>query len=734
MRPETDRQLAEAILTNKPTPVENGKIEQNSPQNRPGVKDSPAFTVEDVETAAQYDKISPDCPADRLSARQQEIRQRISNAPTRLTSDSPMAILQDLRKLEQINCEVFSNAPDASRYVARQIAGLIRERAAKRRKCVLGLATGSTPVGIYAELVRLHREEGLSFQNVITFNLDEYFPMQPNELQSYVRFMHEHLFDHIDIPEDNVHIPDGTVPVDKVAEYCDDYEKAIEEAGGIDVQLLGIGRTGHIGFNEPGSDDTSRTRLITLDAVTRTDAASDFFGAENVPRRAITMGVGTILNAWKIYILAFGEGKSRIVSRTVEGEPSTSVPATYLQNHRNVEMLLDPAAASNLTRSRFPWLVEHVKWEPELIRRAVIWLAEKMDKAILKLTDTDYNEEGLQGLLAEYGSAYEINLEVFRHLQATLIGWPGGKPDHAKLPGDRPGKFDHIFPKRVICFSPHPDDDVISMGGTLIRLADQGHDVHIAYQTSGNIAVFDEDAIRFAEFAAEFCGAFDIGVEQVKGLEQHIDEFLRHKEPGQIDSEEVQKIKAIIRRGEARAGARCCGIPNEKLHFLHMPFYETGRVKKKPLGPNDIQIIVDLLRSVKPHQIYAAGDLSDPHGTHRTCLKAIIQACHQCRDDEWYADTEVWMYRGAWQEWPTYQIEMAVPISPQEVERKRQAIFKHESQKDRALFPGPDMREFWQRAEARNANTARAYDSLGLAEYEAIEGFVRWDGKWGLND
>ncbi len=409
-----------------------------------------------------------------------------------------MTVLQELSKLEHLNCRVFPNAPSAAKHVAHEMAKLIRERAGKGKSCVLGLATGSTPVGIYAELVRLHKEEGLSFANVITFNLDEYYPMQPNELQSYVRFMNEHLFDHIDIPAENIHIPDGTIPADQVAEYCRGYEDQIAEAGGIDVQLLGIGRTGHIGFNEPGSDETSRTRLLTLDSVTRTDAASDFFGAENVPRRAITMGVGTILNAWKIFILAFGENKAQIVARTVEGEQHPGVPATYLQQHRNVEMLLDPAAASDLTRTKFPWLVDNVEWTPDIIRRAVIWLAEKMGKAILKLTDADYNEEGLQTLLAEYGSAYEINLEVFRHLQGTIIGWPGGKPDSAKQPGDRPAKFDHIFPKRIICFSPHPDDDVISMGGTLIRLAAQKHDVHIAYQTSGNIAVFDEDAIRFA--------------------------------------------------------------------------------------------------------------------------------------------------------------------------------------------------------------------------------------------
>ena len=636
--------------------------------------------------------------------------------------------------VERIPCNIFSNASLASVHVATTVARLIHERAAEGRSCVLGLATGSTPTGIYAELVRMHRDDGLSFRNVITFNLDEYYPMQPEELQSYVGFMNEHLFDHVDIPSDNVHIPDGTITVEQIGDYCREYEQQIIDAGGIDIQVLGIGRTGHIGFNEPGSDHRSRTRLITLDGVTRTDAASDFFGAGNVPRRAITMGVGTILAARHIFILAFGENKAQIVLRTIEGEPSPAVPATYLQQHDSVKFLLDQSAAASLTRSRHPWLTGTVDWDALTIRRAVIWLAGKMNKAILKLTDNDYNEEGLQDLLAVYGSAYEINLIVFRHLQSTLTGWPGGKPDHAKLPGDRPGTRDEIFPKRIVCFSPHPDDDVISMGGTLIRLADQGHEVHIAYQTSGNIAVFDEDTIRFAEFAAELCSVFGISTSEVTDLEGHVEQFLRNKKPGQVDSSDIQKLKAIIRRGEARAGARTCGVPNDHLYFLDLPFYETGRVRKKPLTPVDINIIVNLLRRVQPHQIYAAGDLSDPHGTHRTCLKAIILACDECREDDWYATCEVWLYRGAWQEWSIHQIEMAVPLSPQEVERKRQAIFKHESQKDRALFPGPDMREFWQRAESRNAGTAAEYDALGLAEYEAIEGFVHWDGKWGLDN
>ena len=554
--------------------------------------------------------------------------------------------------------------------VATEIADLIRQRAGEGRPCVLGLATGSTPVGVYAELVRMHREEGLSFQNVITFNLDEYFPMQPESLQSYVRFMNEHLFDHVDVDPANVHVPNGTIGREQVAEYCQHYEQQIQDAGGIDIQLLGIGRTGHIGFNEPGSDDTSRTRMITLDSVTRSDAASDFFGAENVPRRAITMGVGTILDARRIIIIALGENKAPIVARAVEGDVSPAIPATYLQRHDNVEFYVDEAAAEGLARRRTPWLVDHVSWDEATIRRAVIWLADKMDKAILKLTDADYNEEGLQDLLAEHGTAYEINLQVFRNLQATLTGWPAGKPLQEQQPGDRRRRYDDIFPKRVIVFSPHPDDDVISMGGTLIRLADQGHEVHIAYQTSGNIAVFDNDAIRFAEFAADYCRQFGASSPRIDELESHVEQFLKNKQPGQVDSEIIQGIKGLIRRGEAREGARCCGVLDERLHFLDLPFYETGTVKKRPLGSRDIEIVTNLLREIEPHQIYAAGDLSDPHGTHRTCLSAILQACDNCRGDDWYNAAEVWLYRGAWQEWPVHQIEMAVPLSPQEVDRK----------------------------------------------------------------
>ena len=629
---------------------------------------------------------------------------------------------------EKIPVQVFSQASQGSSEIARRIAEKIKERAAIGKPCVLGLATGSTPVGIYAELVRLHQEEGLSFQNVVTFNLDEYFPMQPNELQSYVRFMNEHLFDHIDIPKENINIPDGTILKSEVAEFCAGYETKIELFGGIDIQILGIGRTGHIGFNEPGSNKESSTRLITLDRVTRSDAAGDFFGEENVPRKAITMGVGSILSSSEIFIIAYGEHKAEIVAEAIEGKITPSVSASFLQEHPRCTFVMDIAAAQGLTRYKCPWLVDQIEWNDTLIRKAVIWLARQLNKPILKLTEEDYNEEGLQYLLADHGPAYDINIRVFRHLQQTITGWPGGKPDDRKLPGDVAQAHDDIFPKRILVFSPHPDDDVISMGGTLIRLAKQGHEVHVAYQTSGNIAVFDDDALRFCDFMASFNRTFGVAPEQTEKLDNHIESSLRNKLPGEVDSHEVQTIKGLIRQGEAKAATRLCGVPEKQLHFLDMPFYETGTIKKKPLGDEDIKIVAELMEELQPHQIYAAGDLRDPHGTHRTCLTAILRAVSEVQERDWFKRCTIWLYRGAWHEWEPHEIEMAVPLSPDEVELKRNAIFKHESQKDKAVYPGHDDREFWQRAEDRNSATAKLYDSLGLAEYEAIEGFVRWDG------
>lgn len=637
--------------------------------------------------------------------------------------DKIQSIDKRLCYYENIPTVIYDDSSEASRAIAQEIADLIKKKENKNEKAVLGLATGSTPVAVYDELVRMHEEEGLSFKNVITFNLDEYYPIKPDSLQSYVRFMHEHLFDMIDIPEDQIHIPDGTIPEEEIFDYCEKYEAKIDAAGGIDIQLLGIGRTGHIGFNEPGSRPDSSTRLITLDKITRKDAASDFFGEEYVPRRAITMGVGTILKSKKIILMAWGEGKSNIIKQTVEGEIQENIPATYLQEHENTAIVLDEAASEKLMRINTPWLLTSCDWDDRLRRKAVVWLCQKLDKPILKLTDENYNENGMADLITTQGPAYNINIKVFNELQHTITGWPGGKPNAEDT--NRPERREP-YPKRALIFSPHPDDDVISMGGTLIRLVDHGHEVHIAYQTSGNIAVFDDDVVRFADFVLDYTEAFDMKEQKADKLFRKINDFLKTKQPGQVDSPEVKKIKGLIRRGEAKAAGRYCGVPDENMHFMDMPFYETGRVKKKPISEKDVQITVDLLREVKPHQIYAAGDLSDPHGTHRVCLKAVFEALEIVRNDDWAKDCWVWMYRGAWQEWDVNEIEMAVPLSPLELRRKRRAIFKHQSQKDRPLFPGSDTREFWQRSEDRNRGTAEVYDDLGLAEYEAIEGFVRY--------
>ena len=647
--------------------------------------------------------------------------------------------LPHVHTLERVPVTVYDQPGDASRAVAREIADLVTERAKAGKRTVLGLATGSTPVGVYDELIRLHREEGVSFRSVVTFNLDEYWPMQPDALQSYRRFMREHLFDHLDIPAEQIHIPDGTLPRQRVSEACSRYEAMIREAGGIDLQLLGIGRTGHIGFNEPGSAVESRTRLITLDGVTRADAASDFFGEWNVPRQAITMGVGSIMDARRVVLLAFGEHKAPIVRKAVEEPPCSHVSASALQQHADARFVLDRAAAARLTRFESPWLVGPLdsmglEWSDAVVRKAVIWLALSLGKPILKLTDEDYNEHGLQDLLSNRGRAYDLNIDVFRGMQDTITGWPGGKPGAPRRvrgvarPAAAPQAGD--FPKRVIVFSPHPDDDVISMGGTFIRLCEQGHEVHVAYQTSGNIAVWDESADRHVDFVEEFCRAFGVGAGSAGGagasdIAEKIRGFLRSKPAGAVDIPELQAVKGLIRRTEARAGARYSGVKPAHIHFLDLPFYETGRVRKKPIGPDDIAITVKLLEQVRPHQVYAAGDLSDPHGTHRVGLAAVMAAVEQVQDRDWAKGCELWLYRGAWQEWEPHEIDMAVPLSPDEVERKRMAIFKHESQKDRALFPGPsDPREFWQRAEDRNRDTAKLYDKLGLPEYEAIEGFV----------
>lgn len=632
-------------------------------------------------------------------------------------------LLEETR-FEKVPVSVYPDQIAASVHVANRIASIIREKQSKGEVAVLGLATGATPVDVYKELIRQHREEGLSFKNVVTFNLDEYYPMQPTSEQSYVSFMNKHLFSHVDILPENINIPDGTLAEDQVQAFCEAFEQKISDLGGLDFQILGIGRTGHIGFNEPGSAPNSGTRMVILDDLTRRDASAAFGGKENVPTKAITMGVGTIFKAKEIVLLAWGENKAGIIKKAVEGELTSDIPATYLQLSQHVEFILDTGASSLLTRFDTPWLVHDVVWDEELIKKAVVWLSLKLNKAILKLTDEDYNNHGMAGLVTEKGPAYSINIKIFNELQRTITGWPGGKPgvdDSNRPERAEPGQ------KNVILFSPHPDDDVISMGGTFIRLADQGHNVHVAYQTSGNNAVWDEEVLRYLEFVQDFAIAIDDDKGVTSKVYADAREFFKTKKPNQIDPDIIRNIKALIRKGEAIAGARFVGLPDENIHFQNLPFYDRTKFAKDVSFEDDIQQTMDLMRQIKPHQVFAAGDFHDPHGTHKVCFDIILEALLRLRKTEdWAKDCWLWLYRGAWYEYPIHEIEMAVPLSPQEVKRKRLAIFKHQSQKDIPVFPGDDPREFWVRAEDRTSETASLYHRLGLADYEAIEAFVKW--------
>jgi len=622
---------------------------------------------------------------------------------------------------------VFRDSVEASCAVAAEIAALIRARRAEGRRVVLGLATGSTPVSVYAELVRLHREEGLSFANVITFNLDEYYPMLRESAQSYHQFMRTHLFDHVDIPAGNWHLPSGTVPKSGVDAHCAAYEEEIREAGGIDFQILGIGRTGHIGFNEPGSPRRSLTRLVTLDPLTRRDAAGDFGGDEHTPHHALTMGVRTILGARRVVLMAWGQHKADIIRAAVEGQPDTQVTASFLQEHDNALFVLDQAGASALTRYRTPWLLgplgeQGLPWDERMTRRAILWLSQKRGKPILKLTDDDYNEAGLQDLLREYGSAYEANLVGFYQMQHTITGNPGGRDPARTRPGDAPVRplrapSAAVFPKRILVFSPHADDVVLSMGGTLCRLVDHGHEVHIASEVTGAGAVSDEALWRALAFACE--------AGQMPGELRAI--CAAHEEGSPLPAAgTVLRWKALIRRIEAVSAARVAGVGSQRLHFLDLPFYEAPQ-RKRRYGEKDVALVRELLGRVRPHLIYAAGDLDDPHGTHRLCLRVLRDALAAAAEagEPWVAEAELWLYRGVWAEWPLDEIDMAVPLSPQEVLRRRRAIFRHETQKDQALQLGSDRRDFWQRTEDRGRRLAQAYNALGLAEYEAVEAFRR---------
>tara|TARA_R110000796_G_scaffold104102_1_gene213740 strand:- start:109523 stop:111451 length:1929 start_codon:yes stop_codon:yes gene_type:complete len=628
------------------------------------------------------------------------------------------------KRFENIETEVFENSNSASKAVAQEIASLIIDKQARNQLCVLGLATGSTPKGLYNELVRMHKEDGLSFKNVVSFNLDEYYPIEPDAVNSYVRFMKELLFDHVDIVPENIHIPDGTLSKQKIADYCRDYETKIEALGGIDIQILGIGGNGHIGFNESGSLQNSKTRLVALDHITRVAASKDFSGLTNTPRTAITLGIKKIMEAKRVVLMAWGEGKSNIIKESTEGPVTNQVPASFLQEHNNVVFVIDKAAASKLKRINTPWLVEKIAWTDEMIRKAVLGLALHLKKPILMLTDADYIENGMSDLLADSGPAYDINIKIFNKVQHTITGWPGGKPNADDK--DRPERSQPIK-KRVLIFSPHPDDDIISMGGTFKRLQEQGHEVHVAYQTSGNIAVADDEALRYASFVCDYNEKFGIKSEEAEKIYKTALEFLKNKKASEIDIHEVRYIKGLIRKGEARATSHFVGLPDEQIHFMELPFYETGTIEKKPLGEEDVKLTISLIENIKPHQIYAAGDLADPHGTHKVCLDVIFEAVRSLKEETFMNDCWVWLYRGAWQEWGVDEIEMAVPMGPDQVLEKRKGIFKHQSQKDGVVFQGADSREFWQRAEDRNKETADLYDQLGLSHYAAMEAFVRWE-------
>ncbi len=634
--------------------------------------------------------------------------------------------------LEKVPVKIFDNPGEGSYYVAQIIAEAIKTREAEGKKCVIGLATGSSPKTLYTELVKLHRSAGLSFKNVVTFNLDQYYPMEKDALQSYHYFMRKNLFEQTDIDPSNYHLPDGLVPKEKVKAHCLEYEQKIEAAGGLDIQILGVGINGHIGFNEPGSGIYTKTRLITLDNSTRLANSYEFGNMSEVPRLAITMGVSTILKARKIILMAWGENKAPVIQKAVELTDTEDIPASLLQNHDDCTFVLDKAAASELTRFKRPWLTGECTWTPSIVRQAVINMALKLGKPILSLTNNDYNDNGLSDLLAEKGDAYEINLQVFYWLRDTITGWPGGKPTpQTNNALAKPA----AFPKKVVLFSPHPDDDIISMGGTFMRLHDQGHEVHVAYQTSGNIAVTDEFVTRFIDFAVGFERMFDIDETKSKKILEDAVLFLQNKKKTEKDTGAIRAIKGLIRRCEAKATCKYVGLTNEQIHFMNLPFYETGTIEKKPMGEADVQLTISLLNRIQPHQIYCAGDFADPHGTHKICFDVVMEALKRLKaersavkvaEDHWIDHCCLWLYKGAWQEWDITDIEIAVPLSPDQVVKKRNGIFIHQSQKDSVPFQGSDSREFWQRAEERNAHTAMLYARLGLTQYAAMEAFVQW--------
>ena len=617
-------------------------------------------------------------------------------------------------RFERIHTVIFNDKENAELLIAEEIKNLIEKNNKKGKKTVLGLATGSSPLGVYKKLIDLHKKEQFTFKNVITFNLDEYYGLKKDHKESYHHFMDEKLFKHIDINRNNIHIPDGELNKKSIDKFCKDYEKKIKSCGGIDIQILGIGANGHIGFNEPGSNLNSVTRLVKLDYKTRKDARLNFNGIKNVPTSAITTGIKTILSSRRIILIAWGQAKAEAIKNSVESRQNVKVPASLLQLHENVTFILDKSSSSLLTRISQPWLVGQQDFDDEMITRAIHWLSMKTKKPILRLTEKDYNQNNLSDLLVDK-SHYDLNLDIFNKLQRTITGWPGGKPnadDTHRPERKNPAK------KRVIIFSPHPDDDVVSMGGTFDRLVNQGHEVHVAYQTSGNIAVSNEEVLKFVELYEDFFGRSSKLTDDIKSL------LLDEKKI--IKDARIRKIASLIREKESLAATRFIGLSDSNVHFLSLPFYETGKIKKNKPTSADLNIMCDLIKSIKPHQIFAAGDLADPHGTHKVCIDLLFDCLNKLKKLDFMKECWVWLYRGAWHEWESHEIDMAVPLSPEQVLRKRRAIFYHQSQNNNVMFQGDDEREFWQRVEERNREIAIIYNELGMADYQAMETFRRY--------
>ena len=618
-------------------------------------------------------------------------------------------------RLEKIHNVIFDNSKSGSKAVAREIADLIKYKQTKKQKCILGLATGSSPITVYEELVNIHKKEKLSFKNVITFNLDEYYPISSENTESYYNFMHQHLFNHVDINKENINIPKGDLKKNEIEKYCKSYESKIEKLGGIDFQLLGIGRTGHIGFNEPGSSVNSITRLIKLDYLTREDASKAFGGIYNVPKTAITMGVSTILSAKRIVLLAWGENKKNVVYESIESSISQNITASFLQKHNNTTFVLDEGSSSRITRIDSPWLVDgNIDWDINSKTRAIAWLCKQTGKSLLRLSLRDYIQNHLSELAANQ-STHDLNIEIFNRVQRTITGWPGGKPnsdDTYRPERAKPEK------KRVIIFSPHPDDDVISMGGTFQRLVDQGHDVHVVYQTSGNIAVSNDSVLKFLEVYSD---VFDVNDSHIKDVKKKL---LDNNEI--IEDKFIREVATKIREKEALAATRYVGLKDKNVHFLRLPFYESGKIVKNKTSKHDSDLMNKIITKIKPHQIYAAGDLADPHGTHAVCIKLLFQSLKKLKKEQFMSNCWVWLYRGAWHEWEINEIDMAVPLSPQQVLKKRKSIFFHKSQNNSVMFQGEDKREFWERVEERNRDIAKQYRKLGMADYQAMETFRRY--------